>query len=99
MEYAEPIMLTGAILVGLVVLGLVAQVFHAVQIQKAECSMNHKLDELLARLPDPEYQIEGTSASLEDLINLDLMEIMGKIAPMTDRQVQELAKEIKDAES
>lgn len=99
MAYAEPIMLTGAILVGFVVLGLVAQVFHAVQIQKAERSMNHKLDELLARIPDPDYQIEGTSASLEDLINLDLMETMGKIAPMTDRQVQELAKEIKDAES
>lgn len=99
MVYAESIMLTGAILVGLVVLGLVAQVFHAVQIQINKRSMNQKLDELLSRIPDPDYQIEGTSASLEDLINLDLMETIGKITPMTDRQVQKLVKEIKNTDS
>lgn len=97
MEYGEPIMLTGAILVGLVVLTLVAQVLHAVKIQKAEDSMNKKLDEIIDRLPRDHYS--GQPVSLEDLINLDLMETMGKVAPMTDRQVQEIIKELKDDES
>lgn len=91
-------MLTGAILVGLVVLGLVAQVLHAVQIQKAEREMNRKLDLIIENLPK-EVEMTGEPAKLEDLIKLDIMETMGKVAPMTDRQVRELAQEIKDADT
>lgn len=92
MEYGEPLMLTGAILVGLVVLTLVAQVFHAVKIQKTEDVINNKLDKIIELLSQDQHYDQ--SVNLEDLINRDLLETMA----MPDLQLEKLLKDIKDYE-
>jgi hypothetical protein len=95
MEMIPAIMATGAVLVGLALVGLILQIAYHVRSDRMAKQINHIEFMLNQFLIQDEIQI-GQPATLEDLINLDLMETMGKVAPMTDRQVQEMVKELKN---
>lgn len=97
MEMIPAIMATSAILVGLIVVGLVLQIVYHVRSDRMTKQMNHIESMLNQILIQDEIQM-GQSATLEDLINLDLMETMGKVALMTDCQVHELVKEMREKE-
>ncbi|UAT28887.1 hypothetical protein PP753_gp71 [Dinoroseobacter phage vB_DshP-R7L] len=100
MEMIQAILATGVILVGMMTLGLVMQVIHQVRIQNILTRVETLESRILARLlmeENPLREYPGSKpVTLEDLIRLDLMEQMGQHSPMTDKQVQEIVKEMHD---
>lgn len=93
------ILITVAANLGLLVAGLIVMAIHQSRTIRVLKRIQTLEDRILARMlmedRDREMTIQGTPATLEDLIQMDLMEQMGQVAPMTDRQVQEMVQEMK----
>ena len=90
-DFLTPMMMTQAIVLGCLFLGLIMQVIHAQAIAKTERSMNQKLDQLLEQ--QPEYH----GPKLEDLIQKDFKEQMGVnselFTPATDEELTDILRD------
>lgn len=82
-----PIMLTLAIIMGCVLLGLILQVLNHVQIQKLENRILSKQNEIQKSIPQP--------MSLEDMIQRDLQDQM-TYDPIMDLPTQKEMEDIVD---
>jgi len=87
-DFLTPMMMTQAIVLGCLFLGLIMQVIHAQAIAKMERSMTQKLDQLLEQ--QPEYH----GPKLEDLIQKDFLKQMDfdpeSFTPITDEELEEM---------
>jgi len=87
----EPMMMTLAVILGCLFLGLIMQVIHAQAIHKSEQRINEKLDQLL------DQKIEYHGPNLEDLIERDFKEQMGfdpqLFTPATDEELAEILRD------
>lgn len=95
------ILITVTVTLGLTMAALLLMGIHQVRILQylkeiLQAEMNHPQ----TMIPTPAMMEEtrkGTPVTLEDLIQLDLMEQMGRVDPMTDRQIQEMVEEMDPA--
>lgn len=99
-DISTPIMMTLAIIIGLLILILFIQVIHYVRLSKVEEKTLLSLKDLnsyLEPMNDNEITIRGKEISLEDLIRLDLEEQMTGYDPenhidATNKEIQEVLK-------
>jgi len=87
-DFLTPMMMTQAIILGCLFLGLIMQVIHAQAIAKTERAINQKLNQLLEE--QPEYH----GPKLEDLIRKDFLEHMNldlePFTTVTDEELEEM---------
>jgi hypothetical protein len=96
LDTSTPILVTQAIMLGCLFLGLIMQVIHAQSIHKTEKRINEKLDQLL-EADTMEIEYHGSPATLEDLIQRDLTQHAGStMAPMSDEDFDKLMKDMRN---
>ena len=88
----EPMMMTLAVILGCLFLGLIMQVIYASALTKAERTLNRKLDLLLE-------QKQSHGPKLEDLIHADFVEQMNvteSAIPQTKEELEDLLRDVLD---